>query len=80
MISQNHSVAMANFAQPCVPVQQSDPSNAQNAFWSGYMPVTNAADNGRLTYTVMIKDTNPVWYYCSQGKHCQDGMVGVINP
>ena len=44
------------------------------------MPVTNAADNGRLTYTVMIKDTNPVWYYCSQGKHCQDGMVGVINP
>ncbi|KAL8679677.1 MAG: hypothetical protein Q9224_007012 [Gallowayella concinna] len=32
------------------------------------------------SYTIMINDTKPIWYYCSQGDHCQDGMVGVINP
>jgi hypothetical protein len=21
-----------------------------------------------------------MWFYCTQAKHCQDGMVGVINP
>ncbi|KAL8801805.1 MAG: hypothetical protein Q9182_004212 [Xanthomendoza sp. 2 TL-2023] len=28
----------------------------------------------------MVNDTKPIWYYCSQGDHCQNGMVGVINP
>jgi len=31
------------------------------------------------TYTIQINDTKPIWYYCSQGPHCQEGMVGVIN-
>ncbi|KAF2103841.1 hypothetical protein NA57DRAFT_50707 [Rhizodiscina lignyota] len=76
----NHSVVMASFDQPCVPIQESDPSNAANAFFSGFMPVENTSDFGRLTYTIMVKDTNPMWYYCAQGKHCEGGMVGVINP
>jgi hypothetical protein len=48
-----------------------------NAFWSGFMPTQ---DQGSLTYTVPIKDNSPIWFYCSQAKHCQGGMVGVINP
>ncbi len=33
---------------------------------------------------MQINDTNPIIYYCSQGRygggHCQEGMVGIINP
>jgi len=32
----------------------------------------------RVQYTV--KDTNPVWFYCQQTGHCQQGMVFAINP
>ena len=31
------------------------------------------------TFTIKVKNTKPIWFYCSQGKHCQSGMVGVIN-
>lgn len=66
---------MGEFDNPCMPVQ-----NDPNAWFSGFMPVQNMADGGRLTYTIQVKDTNPMWYYCSQANHCQEGMVGVINP
>ncbi|KAE9964874.1 hypothetical protein EG328_010135 [Venturia inaequalis] len=70
--SKNHSVAAGDFASPCTPQQ-----SASNAFYSGFMPTDK---EGQLTYTIPIRDTNPIWFYCSQGKHCQEGMVGVINP
>jgi hypothetical protein len=63
---------MGDYNNACQPVQ-----NNANAFFSGFMP-TKAT--GQLTYTVPVKDTNPMWLYCSQGKHCQEGMVAVINP
>jgi hypothetical protein len=50
---------------------------ASNAFFSGFMP-TNA--DGSITYTIAVTDTQAQWFYCTQGKHCQAGMVGVINP
>lgn len=71
----NHSVAMSNFAQPCVPIEQSNPNSTQK-FFSGYMPTTQM---GLLTYTIQVPDTKPIWFYCSQAKHCQSGMVGAIN-
>ena len=52
-----------------------------NAFFSGFMP-TNAslgATSKVLTYTIRVMDKKPVWFYCSQAKHCQAGMVGAIN-
>ena len=66
---------MSNFAQPCIPIEQSTP-NATFKFYSGFMPTTNM---GQLTYTIRIPDTKPIWFYCSQGRHCQSGMVGAIN-
>lgn len=68
----NHSVAQAAFAQPCQPLN--------NGFWSGYVPTTNtqAVANTTFTYTV-TNASAPVWFYCTQGRHCQSGMVGVIN-
>ena len=52
---------------------------AVNGFFSGFMPVKPDAAM-MPSYTIMVNDTKPIWYYCSQGDHCQDGMVGVINP
>jgi hypothetical protein len=31
------------------------------------------------TYTVNVTSTTPIWVYCAQGKHCEAGMVMVVN-
>ncbi|QKX59647.1 uncharacterized protein TRUGW13939_06784 [Talaromyces rugulosus] len=63
----NHSVVQASFANPCHPL-------SETSFFSGFVP-----DQSTI-FTLMINDTNPIWYYCGQVGHCQAGMVGVINP
>jgi hypothetical protein len=80
MSSQNHSVVQSTFDNPCVPIANIM-ANKTDAFFSGFMP-TNAslgASTNVLTYTIRVSDTKPVWFYCSQAKHCQAGMVGAIN-
>ena len=42
------------------------------------MPVSESATT-RPVFTIAVNDTKPIWFYCSQAKHCQGGMVGVIN-
>jgi hypothetical protein len=77
---QNHSVVQSTFDQPCIPIQNMM-TNKTDAFFSGFMP-TNAsftATSNILTYTIRVKDEKPMWFYCSQGKHCQAGMVGAVN-
>lgn len=66
----NHSVAQAAFNAPCEP--------AADGFWSGYIPSTEKAAATTFMYTVE-NASRPIWFYCTQGKHCQGGMVGVIN-
>ncbi|KAL9580738.1 MAG: hypothetical protein Q9212_004319 [Teloschistes hypoglaucus] len=73
----NHSVVQSTFDQPCQPIQNNVPSAM--GFFSGFMPVMANASM-MPSFTIMVNDTKPIWYYCSQGKHCQSGMVGVINP
>jgi plastocyanin len=72
----NHSIVQSTFDRPCTPIQQVM-ANKTDAINSGFMP-----SNGTIkpVYSVMVKDTNPIWAYCSQGNHCQMGMVMVINP
>jgi plastocyanin len=66
----NHSVAQATFANPCAPMA--------DGFWSGYIPSAEKAAATEFMYTVE-NASKPIWFYCTQGKHCQGGMVGVIN-
>ncbi|KAG1819666.1 uncharacterized protein BJ212DRAFT_1428132 [Suillus subaureus] len=69
----NHTASQSTLAQPCV--------KALNGFDSGYMPVSASNTNGPFPaaqYTV--QDMNPVWVYCKQADHCQQGMVFAINP
>lgn len=52
---------------------------------SGFMPAAAGKENGGgdgdsvPVYTVVVKNKNPMWLYCAQGKHCQGGMVMVVN-
>jgi plastocyanin len=68
----NHSVAQATFDKPCEPMA--------GGFWSGFVPTTSTEALANTTFTYEVKNASaPIWFYCTQGKHCQGGMVGVIN-
>jgi plastocyanin len=69
----NHSVAQSTFAEPCAPMA--------NGFWSGYVATASMDAAAKEVFTYEVKNASaPIWFYCTQGKHCQGGMVGVINP
>ncbi|EXF77868.1 hypothetical protein CFIO01_04122 [Colletotrichum fioriniae PJ7] len=68
-----HSVAQSAFDSPCQPLT----NGSTTGFFSG--PVQVASGVGSEVFTVEVKDTNPKWFYCATGQHCQGGMVGVIN-
>jgi plastocyanin len=69
----NHSVAQSTFAAPCAPMQ--------GGFWSGFVPTVSTEVAANRSFTMEVTNAStPLWFYCSQGKHCQAGMVGVINP
>jgi len=69
----NHSIAQGPFTGPCTP--------SDGGFWSGYVPTTNDTAAATTTFMYTVQNASaPVWFYCTQAKHCQGGMVGVINP
>ncbi|ESZ96102.1 hypothetical protein SBOR_3491 [Sclerotinia borealis F-4128] len=74
----NHTVTQSTFDAPCVPISQS--SNTTGVY-SGFMDV---GAGGKATgmvpvFSMMVKAKTPMWFYCSQAKHCQKGMVLVVN-
>ncbi|KAL2024363.1 hypothetical protein VTK56DRAFT_8845 [Thermocarpiscus australiensis] len=73
----NHTVTQSSFDKPCQPVSMT--SNV-TGFHSGFLPAAASASMGMIpTYTIRINNTSPLWLYCAQGKHCEQGMVMVIN-
>jgi len=72
----NHTVTQSTFAQPCQPIALNQAGTT--GFYSGFMPVS-ATSMTTPTYSIMINNTTPIWIYCSQAKHCQNGMTMVIN-
>lgn len=71
----NHTVTQSTFDQPCQPIALH--SNVTGIF-SGFQPVSATATETPV-YTIQINNTTPIWLYCSQAKHCQNGMTMVIN-
>jgi len=67
----NHTVTQSSFADPCHPLD--------GGFFSGFVPTKESPPG--TSFTIVVKDTKPIWYYCGQttGNHCQAGMVGAIN-
>ncbi|KAI1107391.1 hypothetical protein F4804DRAFT_198684 [Jackrogersella minutella] len=73
----NHSVVQAAFDTPCSPINEH--TNTTGIF-SGYQPVAASQAMGMIpTYSVMVAAKTPMWFYCSQAKHCQSGMTMVLN-
>jgi len=69
----NHSIAQGAFGSPCSPMA--------NGMWSGFVPTSDTEKVSNWTFQYEVKNASaPIWFYCTQGKHCQNGMVGVINP
>ncbi|KAJ8116843.1 hypothetical protein OPT61_g1816 [Boeremia exigua] len=87
-VAQNHSVASSTANNPCQP--------ERNAIFSDFQPIPgnpngspNGGGNGRNNnrqagntpmFMVPVTDNQPIYIYCSQAQHCQQGMVMVINP
>lgn len=67
--SGGHSVVSSSFSSPCQP--------ETNSFFSGYVTGDGTGD---MTFVTTVNSTDPIWFYCSLGFHCQSGMVGVVNP
>ncbi|KAF3914521.1 hypothetical protein AA313_de0208611 [Arthrobotrys entomopaga] len=69
-----HSVVRGDFNNACNPVV------GPTGFYSG-MQVTKDMANGPIPmFDFVVKDKDPIFVYCSAGKHCQEGMVAAINP
>jgi len=67
----NHTVTQSTFAAPCQPMS--------GGVDSGFQPVaTNAANVP--SFSVTVNNTTPIWFYCRQTSHCEQGMVFAINP
>jgi len=75
----NHSVVQSTFDNPCQPLPATAGANGTAGFSSGFMPVSNTSAT-MPTFDITVTANTPIWFYCSQGRHCQNGMSGVINP
>jgi len=71
----NHSVTQSTFANPC---DNTDPTSGQTGVNSGFFPVAAGAANP--TFALNVSVTTPLWFFCAQTGHCQQGMVFAINP
>lgn len=69
--AQNHSVVMGIKGDGCKPA-------TSDGFFSGFMPVSGTSEGSKV-FEVTVNSTETMYIYCSQGKHCQSGMVAVIN-
>ncbi|KAG9028747.1 hypothetical protein FRB95_006115 [Tulasnella sp. JGI-2019a] len=69
--SLNHTMTQSTFDVPC--------TGKPGGLFSGYMPVPLTQSEGFPQFPVPIKDLNPFWAFCSQGNHCQKGMVFAVN-
>ncbi|KAI0072271.1 hypothetical protein K474DRAFT_1629274 [Panus rudis PR-1116 ss-1] len=76
-LSKNHTVTQSTFANPCSPITNPDGSPGVD---SGFQPVpANATEFQQFSFTINNASA-PLWFYCKQANHCQQGMVFAINP
>lgn len=67
----NYSVVQTSFENPCHPIP--------NGFYSGFVVSSLAGPLAPIHFTITLNNTDPIWFYCSQGSLCQQNMLGVIN-
>jgi len=67
-----HDVVQGDYNNPCNPLT--------DAFYSGFISPSGTSGEADKVFTITINSTDPIWIYCSETAHCQNGMVAVINP
>lgn len=73
--SGNHTVTQSSADAPCTPLQLSDPT----AIHSGHVPY-EAGQTTVGTFNMPVTSTDPTFFYCATGPHCQNGQIMVLNP
>jgi len=76
-VAKNHTITQSSFAAPCLKLASTS-TTGQVGFDSGFMPVAANASTFP-SFSIVVNDTNPVWAYCRQTDHCEQGMVFAIN-
>ncbi|KIM87510.1 hypothetical protein PILCRDRAFT_815034 [Piloderma croceum F 1598] len=71
-MQKNHTATQSTLQNPCQPVA--------GGFDSGFIPVADTTTTGFPNAVFTVEDTTPVWVFCRQANHCQQGMVFAINP
>ncbi|KAH9926130.1 uncharacterized protein B0H18DRAFT_876449 [Fomitopsis serialis] len=70
---ENHTVTQSSLDSPC--------QIADGGFDSNFVPVAaNNTDGPFPAAQYTVTDGSPVWIFCRQANHCQQGMVFAINP
>ncbi|KAK6592089.1 extracellular serine-rich protein [Botrytis cinerea] len=90
--SQTHIAIQSNFNSRPETTPSPNPLSTHLAFqlakaqnntgvFSGYMSVAAGLNSTGMVpvFSMPVKVATPLWFYCSQGKHCQNGMVLVVN-
>jgi len=76
--SKNHTVTQSTFAAPCTQLTNATVTPNIVGISSGFVAVqANASD--LPTWSFSLTDTSPLWFFCLQANHCQQGMVFSIN-
>lgn len=76
----NHSVTQTSFSSPCTPLV--DAPTGRKGFDSGFFP-SNPSSGELPGWKLEVTSSDPIWIACMQtigGRHCESGMVMVINP
>jgi len=76
--SKNHTVTQSTFAAPCTQLTNTTVTPNIVGISSGFVPVANGSTD-LPTWSFSVTDTTPLWFFCLQANHCQQGMVFSIN-
>jgi plastocyanin len=72
----NHTLVQSSFQDPCEPLA--------NGIFAGFQPTSVTKNTtGLVTFKTVkfqVDTKSPLWFYCAQGNHCQQGMTFAINP
>jgi plastocyanin len=64
-----HSVVQSTVDDPCTPME--------GGFFSGEVSADNSPSKG---FGLVLSTSDPIYFYCQVSDHCNQEMVGSINP
>ena len=75
--ARNHTVTQSLPNTPCRPVEGA--AGVAPGVNSGFIPFDGGASGMVGTFNVPVMSASPMFLYCAQAMHCQQGMVMTVN-